>query len=122
MINTNALTKQIAAMRVAGLAYFRFLTPMRQLQLKRIGFVSVGFAVSLMISEPAYAQNLEGLATRLLSLLSNRLLATIATIAVIIAGAAMWTGRIEKATFFTILFGIVIVFSAAFIVSTISGV
>lgn len=121
MINTNALTNRIAAMRAASMAYFNNLTAKRQIQLKRSALGAAVMAVSLAGSDPAYAQNLEGLATRMLGLLSNGLMRTLATMAVIIAGAAMWTGRIEKSTFFIILFGIVIVFTAPFIVSTISG-
>lgn len=118
MINT---LNFIENLRLRSFALFQSRSARRQSTLKFAAVAVAVLLVSVTGAEPAYAQNLEGLATRMLGLLSNGLMRTLATMAVIIAGAAMWTGRIEKSTFFIILFGIVIVFTAPFIVSTISG-
>lgn len=118
MINT---LNFIENLRLRSFGNFQSRSARRQSLLKFAAIAVAVLLVSAAGTEPAYAQNLEGLATRMLGLLSNGLMRTLATIAVILAGAAMWTGRIEKSTFFFILFGIVVVFAAPFIVTTISG-
>lgn len=118
MITTLNLIKNL---RLRSFEHFQSHSTRRQSQLKFAALAVAVLLVSATGTEPAYAQNLEGLATRMLSLLSGGLLRTLATIAVIATGAAWWTGRLDGAKAFTVLFGIIIVFTAPFIVSTISS-
>ncbi|GAA5063676.1 hypothetical protein GCM10023208_34910 [Erythrobacter westpacificensis] len=76
---------------------------------------------SLFVAEPAYAQNFEGLADNILGLLSNSLLRTLAIIALIAVGAMWLMGRASVQFFVTVLIGIVIMFSAPWIVDTVIG-
>ena len=76
---------------------------------------------SMLVAEPAYAQNFEGLADNILGLLSNGLLRTLAIIALIVVGALWLTGRASVQMFVTVLIGIVIMFSAPWIVDTVTG-
>ena len=92
-----------------------------QYRIKILTIFAVILLTNITGADPAYAQNLEGLANRMLSLLSGGLMRTLATIAVIALGAAWWVGRVDGAKAFAIAFGIVIVFAAPFIVTTISG-
>ena len=118
MINT---LNFIEDLRLRSFGHFRSRSARRQSQLKFAALAVAVLLVSAAGTEPAYAQNLEGLATRMLGLLSNGLMRSLATIAVIVTGAAWWTGRLDGAKAFTVAFGIVIVFTAPFIVNTISG-
>jgi len=80
-------------------------------------------ALALLISaEPAFAQsNLEGFGTKVLGLLSNGLLRTIAIIALIAAGLGWLTGRVNTGALVTVIIGIAIIFSAPWIVDQIAG-
>lgn len=118
MINTLNLIENL---RLRSFALFQSRSAKRQSILKCAALAVAVLLVSAAGTEPAYAQNLEGLATRMLGLLSNGLMRSLATIAVIVTGAAWWTGRLDGAKAFTVAFGIVIVFTAPFIVNTISG-
>ena len=118
MINT---LNFIENLRSRSFGHFQSRSARRQSILKFAVLAVAVLLVSATGTEPAYAQNLEGLATRMLGLLSNGLMRSLATIAVIVTGAAWWTGRLDGARAFTVAFGIIIVFTAPFIVSTISG-
>lgn len=118
MINT---LNFIENLRLRSFGLFRSRSARRQSQFKIAALAVAVLLVSAAGTEPAYAQNLEGLATRMLGLLSNGLMRSLATIAVIVTGAAWWTGRLDGAKAFTVAFGIIIVFTAPFIVNTISG-
>src|SRR3546814_7000247 len=75
---------------------------------------------SLLIAEPAFAQaNFEGLADNILGLLSNGLLRTLAIIAIIVVGLLWFLGRASVQMLVTVVVGVVIVFSAPWIVDTI---
>lgn len=76
---------------------------------------------SLFVAQPAYAQDFQGLADNILGLLSNGLLRTLAIIALIAVGAMWLTGRASVKLFVTVLIGIVIMFSAPWIVDTVIG-
>jgi type IV secretory pathway VirB2 component (pilin) len=77
---------------------------------------------SLISAEPAFAQsNLEGFGTKVLGLLSNGLLRTIAIIALIAAGLGWLTGRVNTGALVTVVIGIAIIFSAPWIVDQIAG-
>lgn len=78
-------------------------------------------AVSLANPDPAYAQNLEGFASKVRGLLSSTLLRTLAVIAVIVTGLLWFTGRASTAVLITVIIGIAIVFSADSIVGIIAG-
>ena len=77
--------------------------------------------ISLMLPEPAYAQNLESFASNVRGLLSSTLLRTLAVIAVIVTGLLWFTGRASTAVLVTVIIGIAIVFSADSIVGLIAG-
>lgn len=111
----------IENLRLRSIARFQSRSPRQRSQLKMAALAVAVMLVSVAGTEPAYAQNLEGLATRMLGLLSNGLMRSLATIAVIVTGAAWWTGRLDGGKAFTVAFGIIIVFTAPFIVNTISG-
>lgn len=77
---------------------------------------------SLISAEPAFAQsNLEGFGTKVLGLLSNGLLRTIAIIALIATGLGWLRGRVNTEAFVTVIIGIAIIFSAPWIVDQIAG-
>lgn len=86
---------------------------------------SVGLALVILVSafnpDPAYAQNLEGFASKVRGLLSSTLLRTLAVIAVIVTGLLWFTGRASTAVLVTVIIGIAIVFSADSIVGVIAG-
>jgi type IV secretion system protein TrbC len=121
MASVMMIANRIENWRTASLAFVQALPQRRQSQLSVAALSLSILLVTMVGAEPAYAQNLEGLANRMLSLLSGGLMRTLATIAVICLGAAWWTGNIDGRKAFAIAFGIVIVFAAPFIVSTISG-
>lgn len=77
--------------------------------------------ISLMLPEPAYAQNLESFASNVRGLLSSTLLRTLAVIAVIVTGLLWFTGRASTTVLVTVIIGIAIVFSADSIVGLIAG-
>ncbi len=86
---------------------------------------SVALALVVLVSafnpDPAYAQNLEGFASKVRGLLSSTLLRTLAVIAVIVTGLLWFTGRASTAVLVTVIIGIAIVFSADSIVGIIAG-
>src|SRR3546814_11553583 len=70
----------------------------------------------------AFAQaNFEGLADNILGLLSNGLLRTLAIIAIIVVGLLWFLGRASVQMLVTVVVGVVIVFSAPWIVDTLPG-
>ena len=83
--------------------------------------LSLVIVVSAFNPDPAYAQNLEGFATKVRGLLSSTLLRTLAVIAVIVTGLLWFTGRASTAILVTVIIGIAIVFSADSIVGIIAG-
>lgn len=82
---------------------------------------ALSLLAGLLVAEPAYAQNFEGLADNILGLLSNGLLRTLAIIAIIVVGLLWFTGRASVQMLVTVIIGVVIVFSAPWIVDTITG-
>lgn len=77
---------------------------------------------SVIMPDPVLAQaNVEGLADNILNILSSTLLRTLAIIALIVTGLLWFTGRASATTFITVLVGIIIVFSAPWIVDQIIG-
>lgn len=83
--------------------------------------LTIAMLASLLVPDPAYAQNLEGFASKVRGLLSSTLLRTLAVIAVIVTGLLWFTGRASTAVLVTVIIGIAIVFSADSIVGIIAG-
>ncbi len=81
-------------------------------------------AVSLLLSDPAYAQATDGItsmAENIKNWLTGAFARTIAVIAVVIVGFMFFTGRASLGVLVTVIVGIFIVFSAQWIVDTITG-
>lgn len=81
-------------------------------------------AVSLLLTDPAYAQAADGvtsMAENIKTWLTGAFAKTIAVIAVVIVGFMFFTGRASLGLLVTVIVGIFIVFSAQWIVDTITG-
>jgi len=81
-------------------------------------------AASLVAPETAHAAGTSGIdtmATNILTFLQGTFMKTIATIAVIVVGFLFFTGRASLPLLVTVIIGIFIVFSAGWIVDTITG-
>jgi len=86
-------------------------------------FVAV-IAVSLLVTDPAFAQSADGItsmAENIKNWLTGSFAKTIAVIAVVIVGFMFFTGRASLGLLVTVIVGIFIVFSAQWIVDTITG-
>jgi type IV secretion system protein VirB2 len=86
-------------------------------------FVAV-CVVSLLLTDPAYAQAADGItsmADNIKTWLTGTFAKTIAVIAVVIVGFMFFTGRASLGLLVTVIVGIFIVFSAQWIVDTITG-
>lgn len=80
--------------------------------------------VSLVLTDPAYAQAADGItsmADNIKTWLTGTFAKTIAVIAVVIVGFMFFTGRASLGLLVTVIVGIFIVFSAQWIVDTITG-
>ena len=93
--------------------------------LLRIAFVvALALLVSLLLSDPAHAQGADGItsmAENIKTWLTGTFAKTIAVIAVVIVGFMFFTGRASLGLLVTVIVGIFIVFSAQWIVDTITG-
>jgi type IV secretion system protein VirB2 len=70
---------------------------------------------------PAFAQSsAEGLFQSILTLLTGTIAKVIAAIAIVLCGFATMAGRLDKGVFMSILVGIVMIFSAGWIVDQIT--
>ena len=114
-------TRAIPAWRNKVASKFQAIPRSRQNAIIWAVGLTLTLTVSMFVPDPAYAQNLQGFADKVLGLLSNGLLRTLAIIAVILVGLGWMTGRVNTATLVTVLIAITIVFSAPFIVDTIAG-
>ncbi|KZC75969.1 type VI secretion protein [Sphingobium yanoikuyae] len=86
--------------------------------------VAAAFAISLLLTDPAYAQAADGvtsMAENIRTWLTGTFAKTIAVIAVVIVGFMFFTGRASLGLLVTVIVGIFIVFSAQWIVDTITG-
>lgn len=89
-----------------------------------LAFAIVALLVSLILTEPAYAQAADGvtsMAENIKTWLTGTFAKTIAVIAVVIVGFMFFTGRASLGLLVTVIVGIFIVFSAQWIVDTITG-
>lgn len=113
--------RRIGASRAHYAARFDAMPKLRQSAILWSIGLTVVLIASLLVPEPAYAQNLESFASKVRGLLSSTLLRTLAVIAVIVTGLLWFTGRASTAVLVTVIIGIAIVFSADAIVGAIAG-
>jgi type IV secretory pathway VirB2 component (pilin) len=94
------------------------------LLLRLVGILALAILVSLILSDPAHAQGADGItsmAENIKTWLTGTFAKTIAVIAVVIVGFMFFTGRASLGLLVTVIVGIFIVFSAQWIVDTITG-
>ncbi|MDH2132494.1 TrbC/VirB2 family protein [Sphingobium yanoikuyae] len=95
-----------------------------RLLLRIAGIVGLAVVLSLLLSGPAHAQGADGItsmAENIKTWLTGTFAKTIAVIAVVIVGFMFFTGRASLGLLVTVIVGIFIVFSAQWIVDTITG-
>ena len=95
-----------------------------RLLLRVIGVMALALLVSMLLSDPAHAQGADGItsmAENIKTWLTGTFAKTIAVIAVVIVGFMFFTGRASLGLLVTVIVGIFIVFSAQWIVDTITG-
>jgi type IV secretion system protein VirB2 len=91
---------------------------------KAVLIVVTALVVSLLLTDPAHAQAADGvtsMAENIKTWLTGTFAKTIAVIAVVIVGFMFFTGRASLGLLVTVIVGIFIVFSAQWIVDTITG-
>lgn len=102
-----------------------WMTPERRTALRNFGILALlVVVVSALNPDPAWAQGTDGItsmADNILNWITGTFAKTIATIAVVIVGFMFFTGRASLPLLVTVIVGIFIVFSAKWIVSTITG-
>lgn len=101
-----------------------WLTLRRRAILQNVVLLATVLAVSLLLADPAYAQAADGvtsMAENIKTWLTGTFAKTIAVIAVVIVGFMFFTGRASLGLLVTVIVGIFIVFSAQWIVDTITG-
>jgi type IV secretory pathway VirB2 component (pilin) len=101
-----------------------WLTPRRRTCAQYLALAVTVVAVSLLLTDPAYAQAADGvtsMAENIKTWLTGTFAKTIAVIAVVIVGFMFFTGRASLGLLVTVIVGIFIVFSAQWIVDTITG-
>lgn len=102
-----------------------FPLPVNLPAIKRcLGLLLLAATVSMVMTDPAYAQAADGItsmAQNILSWLTGTFAKTVAVIAVVIVGFMFFTGRASLPLLVTVIVGIFIVFSAEWIVDTITG-
>ncbi len=95
-----------------------------RLLLRVIGVMALALLVSMLLSDPAHEQGADGItsmAENIKTWLTGTFAKTIAVIAVVIVGFMFFTGRASLGLLVTVIVGIFIVFSAQWIVDTITG-
>ncbi|NIJ15319.1 TrbC/VirB2 family protein [Sphingobium vermicomposti] len=95
-----------------------------RLLLRIAAIVGLAVLLSLLLSDPAHAQGADGItsmAENIKTWLTGTFAKTIAVIAVVIVGFMFFTGRASLGLLVTVIVGIFIVFSAQWIVDTITG-
>ncbi len=101
-----------------------WLTPRRRIFAQYLTLFLAVLAVSLLLNDPAHAQAADGvtsMAENIKTWLTGTFAKTIAVIAVVIVGFMFFTGRASLGLLVTVIVGIFIVFSAQWIVDTITG-
>lgn len=99
--------------------------PVKLPAIKRaFGMLALAAVLGLTMADPAYAQAADGItsmAQNILSWLTGTFAKTVAIIAVVIVGFMFFLGRASLTLLVTVIVGIFIVFSAEWIVTTITG-
>ena len=96
----------------------------QRLLLRIVGVMALALLVSMLLSDPAHAQGADGItsmAENIKTWPTGTFAKTIAVIAVVIVGFMFFTGRASLGLLVTVIVGIFIVFSAQWIVDTITG-
>lgn len=91
---------------------------------RTLTLVTLGVIVTLALTEPAYAQSADGITSMMTNIknwITGNFAQTAAIIAVAVVGLMFFTGRASLQLLVTVIVGIFIVFSAEWIVSTITG-
>lgn len=121
MVRLNDVARRTVALRTSTTVWFEQLPANRRATLVWGVGLSVALFACALNPDPAYAQNLEGFASKVRGLLSSALLRTLAVIAIIVCGLLWFTGRASTTVLVTVIIGIAIVFSADSIVGLIAG-
>ncbi len=101
-----------------------WLPPRRRAFVQVIALIATVLLISMLLSDPAHAQAANGItsmADNIKTWLTGTFAKTIAVIAVVIVGFMFFTGRASISLLVTVIVGIFIVFSAQWIVDTITG-
>jgi type IV secretory pathway VirB2 component (pilin) len=87
--------------------------------MKNVALAAILAAV--VVPMPAFAQtSADGLFQKILALLTGTIAKVIAAIAIVLCGFATMAGRLDKGMFMSVLVGVVIIFSASWIVNQIT--
>ena len=111
-------------MTLAAIPSSTWLPPRRRAFVLAIAIIATALLVSMLLSDPAHAQGADGItsmAENIKTWLTGTFAKTIAVIAVVIVGFMFFTGRASLGLLVTVIVGIFIVFSAQWIVDTITG-
>jgi type IV secretory pathway VirB2 component (pilin) len=95
-----------------------------RLLVRIVGVAALALLMVFGLSDPAHAQGADGItsmAENIKTWLTGTFAKTIAVIAVVIVGFMFFTGRASLGLLVTVIVGIFIVFSAQWIVDTITG-
>ena len=101
-----------------------WLPPRRRAFVQMLALIATALLVSMLLSDPAHAQAADGItsmAENIKTWLTGTFAKTISVIAVVIVGFMFFTGRASLGLLVTVIVGIFIVFSAQWIVDTITG-
>ena len=111
-------------MTLAAIPSSTWLPPRRRAFVQAIAIIATALLISMLLSDPAHAQGADGItsmAENIKTWLTGTFAKTIAVIAVVIVGFMFFTGRASLGLLVTVIVGIFIVFSAQWIVDTITG-
>ncbi|WP_069337686.1 TrbC/VirB2 family protein [Sphingobium yanoikuyae] len=98
--------------------------PSHRVVVRSLGALALAALIGMAFADPAYAQSANGItsmAQNILSWLTGGFAKTIAVIAIAIVGYRFLTGHVSLQSLIIVIIGIFIVFSAQWIVDTISG-
>ena len=111
-------------MTLAAIPSSTWLPPRRRAFVQAIAIIATALLVSMLLSDPAHAQGADGItsmAENIKTWLTGTFAKTIAGSAVGMVGFMFFTGRASLGLLVTVIVGIFIVFSAQWIVDTITG-
>lgn len=119
-----AIERRTDRMTVSASTVSAWLPPRRRAFVQTLALIVAAMLVSMLLSDPAHAQAADGvtsMAENIKTWLTGTFAKTIAVIAVVIVGFMFFTGRASLGLLVTVIVGIFIVFSAQWIVDTITG-